>query len=95
MSEDSIDVSMVVGEPAEEFSAWHKNQDFDYHRTESAVIDYINEYIDYEKLDTVVEESTDLTVTGFENVFDEFGIPVDSNESKAVRQHIKLYVEKE
>ena len=49
-----------VQEPDGGFESWREEQDFEYHRTKSAVIDYINSCIDYDKIDTAIESGDEI-----------------------------------
>ena len=75
----------LVQEPDGGFDSWQDEQDFDYHRTESAVIDYINGCIDYEKLDAAIESGEEIE---FDGVFDD----LDEEEFAAAEEHITAYI---
>ena len=68
-----INLSLMVQEDAESFSSWADKQDFDYDRTESEVVDYLNESIDYDELDRVIRGGTRF----LDNVVDMSEFPLD------------------
>jgi len=75
----------IITEPEGGFESWKESQDFDYHRDESAVIDYMNSCIDYRKLDTSIEEDDDTDVA---ESFDS----LDEDELAVVESHIDEYI---
>jgi ribonucleoside-diphosphate reductase alpha chain len=68
-----INLSLMVSEDAEPYPAWRDKQDFDYDREESAVVDYVNENIDFDELDRVIEGGTRF----LDNVVDMSEFPLD------------------
>jgi adenosylcobalamin-dependent ribonucleoside-diphosphate reductase len=68
-----INLSLMVREDATDYSEWRDSQDFDYHNESSAVVDYLNESIDYDELDRVIESGTRF----LDNVIDMSEFPLD------------------
>lgn len=84
-----IRLSDLLQENAPTFEEWLGDQDFDYQRTESKVVDYVNGTIDYEKLDGAIEEASEIE--GWEAYFDQCGMKEES-EKAAAKNHIRAYV---
>lgn len=93
MTAEHIDISAVVRSPEQEFADWRAEQDFDYQRIESAVIDYVNQHIDYDELDAAVRDGADIG--GLDTACEELGFYPDSSEAVAVKQHFRAYVTKQ
>lgn len=79
------ETSSIMVEQSVSFSEWRKSQDFDYSREASEVIDYINKFVNYERLD---EAEGDWEET-FANVSE---IDTDSKEFEVARAHITAYI---
>jgi hypothetical protein len=93
MPTERIDISAVVRSPEQEFPDWREEQDFDYQRTASAVIDYTNEHIDYNELDAVVAENADNTdISELSRVYKMLGFHADSSEAETVTRHVEGYI---
>lgn len=73
------------------FDEWREAQDFEYHRTASEVVDYVNENIDYETLDQLIENGETETID-WDNLYDTFDISPDSDEANAAKTHIEGYI---
>ncbi len=93
MSAEQIDISAVVHSPERTFDDWRAEQDFDYQRIESAVIDYVNQHIDYDELDAAVRDGAD--VGGLDTACEKLGFHPDSSEAFTVKQHFRRYVTKQ
>jgi len=68
-----INLSLMVADNTINYDEWRKRQDFDYARDESAVVDYLQESIDYDELDRVIEGGTRF----LDNVIDMSEFPLD------------------
>lgn len=88
----TIDISTVAKDSIKDFSSWEENQDFDYHRMESAVIDYVNIFIDYAELEAAIEDSDRPDLEGWETLFDKLGFEQDSDKSQAAKNHIESVI---
>ena len=88
----TVDISTVVKDSVEDFSSWEQNHDFDYHRVESAVVDYINASIDYTELDKHIDQGEALEIEGWNKLFQSFDIEQDSSASNAAKKHINAYI---
>lgn len=88
-----MNIDEAVQKPEKDFTEWRKNQDFDYQRKQSAVMDYLNEHVDYEKLDEIVNNNEGSEVAGLKNVVERLGFSEDSKESSVVKNHLKVYTE--
>lgn len=87
----SITMSEVLQKDAPTFEDWLDGQDFDYQRTESKIVDYVNSVIDYETLDDALPEASDIE--GWEAFFEQCGIEKESERAVAAKNHITAYVE--
>jgi len=86
----SISLADVVQEDAPTFEEWLNNQDFDYSRVESEVIDYVNNTINYDKLEDSVTKASEID--GWEAYFEDCGIEEESKRATAVKSHIRAYI---
>jgi ribonucleoside-diphosphate reductase alpha chain len=68
-----INLSLMVREDAPDYENWREVQDHDYYNESSAVVDYLNESIDYEELDRVIESG----VRFLDNVIEMSEFPLD------------------
>lgn len=89
MSDTSL--TDVVQEDAPTFEEWLSDQDFEYSRVESEVIDYVNGTIDYDELEDSVEKASEIE--GWEAYFEDCGIEQESDRATAAKNHIRAYVE--
>lgn len=71
-----INLSLMVQDDAPDYDEWLATQDYDYGRTESAVVDYVNEAIDYDELDRTIVGGTRF----LDNVVDMSEFPIDNIE---------------
>jgi hypothetical protein len=81
----------TLNEDAPTFKQWEENQDFDYQRTESKIVDYINSTMHYGKLDDEIEK--EASIDGWEAFFERCGIKKESARASVVREHIRAYVD--
>lgn len=95
MTAERIDITTVASEPAETFESWKEAQDHDYHRTESALVDYVNSHIDLTELDSRIAESESATVTEFAALFELLGVDESSDAAESVEETITTYVSKQ
>ena len=79
----------ALQQDAPTFEAWLSEQEFEYTRPESEIIDYIHENIDYNELTRSFTNPSE--VDGWEEFFKECGIEKES-ERAAAKKHIKVYV---
>lgn len=68
-----INLSLMVREGAPDYKSWRNTQDFDYHNEDSAVVDYVNEAIDFDELDRVITGGTRF----LDNVVDMSDFPLE------------------
>jgi adenosylcobalamin-dependent ribonucleoside-diphosphate reductase len=71
-----LNLSLFVKEGATPYPVWREKQDFDYYNESSAVVDYLNESIDYDDLDRVIESGTRF----LDNVIDMSDFPLEEIE---------------
>jgi len=90
MPAEHIDISAVVHSPKQEFPDWREEQDFDYQRTASAVIDYANEHINYTELDAAIADSADISELS--RACEKLGFHPDSSEAETVTRHVEAYI---
>jgi len=74
-----------------EFSDWREQQDFDYERVDSEIIDYVNSSLNYDVLDKLIDNNATDEIA-WDKLFHQFGIPKDSDKSRTVRRHIESYI---
>lgn len=89
---DAIDLKQFVKEEAPPLDAWVEEQEYEYSRTASEVVDYLNAALDYSIVDDAIEEynaGTDLT--GWGDMFEACGIETDSDEASVARTHVTSY----
>lgn len=89
---DAIDLKQFIKEEAPQLDEWVEGQEYEYSRTASEVVDYLNAVIDYSIVDDALEEynaGTDLT--GWSDMFDVCGIELDSDEASVARNHVTSY----
>lgn len=72
------------------FEEWASRQDFDYSRTESKIVDYVNAAVDQEKLDDTVSEASEID--GWEAFFEQCGIEKESRQAGAAREQIMAII---
>jgi ribonucleoside-diphosphate reductase alpha chain len=68
-----VNLSLMVRDDAPEYSQWRETQDFDYYSESSAVVDYINEAVDFDELDRTVRGGTRF----LDNVVDMSEFPLE------------------
>lgn len=68
-----INLSLMVEEGATDYPTWREQQDHDYYNESSAVVDYLNEAIDFDELDRTIEGGTRF----LDNVVDMSDFPLD------------------
>jgi hypothetical protein len=78
-------MSDIIREPDGGFGEWKENQNFDYQRTRTAVMDYINNCIDYATLDMAIEQDEDIAVASEFSSLDEDGVEL-------AQEHIRQYI---
>lgn len=89
-----MELHEAVQKPEEEFSTWMDKQDFDYQRKQSAVMDYLNEHIDYDKLNEIVDENKSFGVVEVEKLTEKLGFSTGSTKSTVVKNHVERYTER-
>ena len=72
-------ITDAMKEGAPTFEEWIDEQDFDYQRTESKVVDYVNETVDYENVESL---------EGWSEYLDQCGIEEESEKAAAAKKQI-------
>jgi len=89
---DAISVETILKEDIPQLDVWVEKQEYEYSRTASEVIDYLNTVIEYETVDDAVGEysnGTDLVQWGA--FLDKCGMEQDSDEARVARNHVTSY----
>ncbi len=80
----------IVSDDTISFQTWQEEQDHEYHRINSEVVDYLNDFVDYDTLDRIAEENGD--VEWQESLCQVSGMNRDSDEFDMARTHITTYI---
>ena len=82
----------LVNDSIIKFSDWKEQESFEYQRTESEVVDYLNDFISYDELDAIIENGETDTIE-WDQLFTKFDITSDSEEARFARKHITAYID--
>lgn len=80
----------VVSSEAIPFSEWQSAQDFDYTNVRGEVVDYVNDFVNYNNIDTIIDQQED--VSWEESLSQASGLDTDSEEFEMARSHINTYI---
>lgn len=73
-----INLSLMVRRDAQNFDEWYDEQEHDYHSRENAVVDYVNESVNFDELDRVIESG----VRFLDNVVTMSDFPLEEIENR-------------
>jgi hypothetical protein len=90
----TIYLSDILKDDIPTLDGWVEEEEFDYTRRESEVVDYLNTVIDYDVLDEKLDDyDADTEIAGWGDIFSNCEIEKDSDESTAATTHITSYIE--
>lgn len=79
----------ALKEESPTFEEWSEDQDFEYSRVQSKVVDYVNSTLDHEKIEDEIAEASEIE--GWDTFFEQCGI-AEKEERDAAKDHIRAYV---
>lgn len=89
---DAISVENILKDNIPQLAVWVEEQEYEYSRTASEVIDYLNTVIEYETVDDVIVEYNNGTdLVQWDAFLNECGIDEDSDEARVARNHVTSY----
>jgi len=82
----------ILREDTISFAEWRDQQEFEYQRVNSEVVDYLNEFLEYDTIDMIIEQVGEADVEWEESLHEASGMSRDSDNFETARTHITAYI---